>query len=312
MTILVSGSLALDHIMVFPDRFENHILPDKLDALNVSFNITDLEKHFGGVAGNIAYHLRLLGADPLILATAGADFGSYRDWLDQQRIRRDGIREFDDVQTAQGFVTTDRGGSQIWAFYEGAMARAEQARVEDVSDEIEIGIVSANGRQAMVEHARALKARGVPTYIDPSHGLPILSKDELLEMIDGATGYFVNDYEWSLTLERAGLSESEVESRCETVIITLGAEGCEIRSGGDRIRVPGVPASQVLDPTGCGDAFRAGFLYAISSGRGLEAAGRLGGILGSRQVEVAGGPQVLTDGLEAFCAYYERVFGTSF
>ena len=185
MSILVSGSVALDHIMVFPDRFANHILPDQVHALNVSFNITSLDTHFGGVAANIAYHLRMLGADPLILAAVGSDFGPYAAWLDRHGIRRDGIVVFDDVRTPQGFVTTDREDCQIWAFYEGAMARAHEARVEDVSAPLELAIVSANGKRAMLEHARALKRRGVPTYIDPSHGLPILSGAELLELIDG-------------------------------------------------------------------------------------------------------------------------------
>ena len=204
MSILVSGSVAFDHIMVFPDRFKNHILPEKLHILNVSFNITSLKTHFGGVAGNIAYHLRLLGDDPLILATVGHDFGPYAEWLDRNQIRRHAIRVFDDIRTPQGFVTTDLDDSQIWAFYEGAIARAHEARVEDVREPLALAIVSSNGRQAMVEHARALKARGVPTLIDPSHALPILSGEELFEMIRGAAGYVVNDYEWALTLERTG------------------------------------------------------------------------------------------------------------
>jgi adenosine kinase len=311
MTILVSGSVALDHIMVFPDRFANHILPDKVHALNVSFNITSLKKHFGGVAGNIAYHLRLLGGEPLILATVGADFGLYRSWLDQNGIRRDGIREFDDVQTAQGFVTTDLDDCQIWAFYEGAMAKSDQARVEDVQGDIDLGIVSSNGRQAMIDHGRALKSRGVPTYVDPSHGLPILAKEELIELIDGAAGYFVNDYEWSLTLEQTGLSEKEIEARCGAVIITRGPKGSEIRSGGETLQVPVVKPAQVVDPTGCGDAYRAGFLYGISQGHDLETAGRMGSLYGSRQVGVEG-TQVLREDLESFRDHYTSAFGKGF
>jgi adenosine kinase len=311
MTILVSGSVALDHIMVFPDRFANHILPDKVHALNVSFNITSLKKHFGGVAGNIAYHLRLLGGEPLILATVGADFGLYRSWLDQNGIRRDGIREFDDVQTAQGFVTTDLDDCQIWAFYEGAMAKSDQARVEDVQGDIDLGIVSSNGRQAMIDHGRALKSRGVPTYVDPSHGLPILAKEELIELIDGAAGYFVNDYEWSLTLEQTGLSEKEIEARCGAVIITRGPKGSEIRSGGETLQVPVVKPAQVVDPTGCGDAYRAGFLYGISQGHDLETAGRMGSLFGSRQVGVEG-TQVLREDLESFRDHYTSAFGEGF
>jgi adenosine kinase len=311
MAILVSGSVALDHIMVFPDRFSNHILADKVHALNVSFNITSLKTHFGGVAANIAYHLRWLGAEPLILATVGSDFPPYAEWLDKHGIRRDHIRVYPDVRTPQGFVTTDLADNQIWAFYEGAMARSHEARVEDVSEPLELAIVSSNGKRAMVEHARALKDRGVPTYIDPSHGLPILSRDELVELIDGAAGYFVNDYEWSLTLDQSGLSEASVERRCGSVIITRGPEGSEIRAGGERIAIPVVPAASVVDPTGCGDAYRAGFLFGIAAGRSLEVAGRMGSVYGSCQVEVEGTQSLQLD-LARFRERYAAAFGEAF
>jgi len=311
LSILVSGSIAFDHIMVFPDRFANHILPDQVHALNVSFNITSLDTHFGGVAGNIAHHLRLLGADPLILSAVGSDFGSYAERLDQLGIRRDGIVVFDDVRTTQGFVTTDREDCQIWAFYEGAMARAHEARVEDVREPIELAIVSATGKRAMLEHPRALKQRGVPTWIDPSHGLPILSGPELLEMIEGAAGYFANDYEWRLTLDKTGVSESEIEALCANVIITYGAEGSEIRTRGGSLRIPAVEPKQVIDPTGCGDAYRAGFLFAIASGKPLDVAGRIGSLLGSWQVEVEGA-QALGYDLAAVRARYAEAFGGGF
>jgi len=294
--------------MVFPDRFAKHILPDQVHALNVSFNIESLETHFGGVAGNIAYHLRQLGSDPLILAVVGSDFGTYSAWLDRHGVRRDGIVVLDDVRTAQGFVTTDREDCQIWAFYEGAMARAHEARVEDVSDEVELAIVSANGKQAMLEHARALKARGVPTYIDPSHGLPILSEPELVELIEGCAGYFANDYEWQLTLERTGLSENEIESRCDSVIVTRGAEGSEIRTDGSRLEIPPSKVARVVDPTGCGDAYRAGFLSALAEGKPLEVAGRMGSLLGGWQVEVEGA-QSLSYDRDAVRKRYAESFG---
>jgi adenosine kinase len=311
MSILVSGSVALDHIMVFPDRFAHHILPEQVHALNVSFNITSLDTHFGGVAANIAYHLRHLDADPLILAAVGSDFGPYAEWLDRHRIRRDGIVVFDDVRTPQGFVTTDREDCQIWAFYEGAMARAHEARVEDVTDPLELAIVSANGKRAMLEHARALKKRGVPTYIDPSHGLPILSDTDLLELIDGAAGYFVNDYEWALTQEQTGRTEEEIAGRCGAVIITRGGEGSEIRTGGRSVLIPPYAAKEVVDPTGCGDAYRAGFLYGVANGHPVEVSGRLGSLLGGLQVEIEGA-QALDYDLEAIRARYAEAFGSSF
>jgi adenosine kinase len=311
MTILVSGSLALDHIMVFPDRFKDHILPDKLHILNVAFNIQSLDTHFGGVAGNIAYHLRQLGEDPLILASVGNDFGAYAAWLDRNGIDRRGIRVLDDVRTAQGFVTTDLDDNQIWAFYEGAMARAHEARVDDLDETPDLAIVSSDGKQAMVDHARALKRRGVPTFVDPSHGLPILERDELRELIEGAAGYIVNDYEWSLTLEKAAWTEDEIAKACDAVVITLGEHGSKIRQGDDRIEIPPVAADKVVDPTACGDAYRAGLLYGRARGLPFEIAGRIGSLVGSYQVEVAG-PQQLTLDMAAFRARFEREFDTSF
>ena len=310
MTILVSGSVALDHIMVFPDRFKNHILPDKLHILNVSFNIESLKTHYGGVAGNIAYHLRLLGEDPLILATAGSDFGPYADWLDRNGIRRSAIRVLDDLRTAQGFATTDLDDNQIWAFYEGAMARAHETRVDSVDEPLDLAIVSSDGKQAMVEHARALKRRGVPTFIDPSHGLPMLSREELLELIDGAAAYIVNDYEWSLTLQQTGCSEAELTARCEAVVVTKGERGSTVYCADDVIEIPPVRAEKVVDPTACGDAFRAGLAAGRVRGLPFETAGRMGSLLGAYQVEVEGTQNLCLD-VEAFRARYEREFGTS-
>ena len=308
MTILVSGSLALDHIMVFPDRFKDHILPDKLHVLNVSFNIESLRTHFGGVAGNIAYHLRLLGEEPWIVATAGSDFGPYAAWLDQRGIRRDGIRVLDDLRTAQGFVTTDLDDNQIWAFYVGAMARAHEAPLPPPEQRLRLAIVSSDSKQAMLERARELKRRGVPTWVDPSHALPILEQGELAELIDGAAGYVVNDYEWALTLGKLGEGEDAVGRRCGVVVVTHGEQGSRIREGGREIAIPPVPARRVVDPTACGDAYRAGLLAGLARSRSLEVAGRMGSLLGSLQVEVAG-PQALEVDPAEFSARFEREFG---
>jgi len=310
MSILVSGSLALDHIMVFPDRFKDHILPDKLHMLNVSFNIDSLVTHFGGVAGNIAYNLRLLGEDPLILAAAGNDFGPYAEHLDRVGIRRSSIHVIEDLRTAQGFVTTDLEDNQIWAFYVGAMARAHEASLDGVTEELAAAIVSSDGKEAMINHARALKRRGVPTYVDPSHALPILEPAELFELIDGSAGYIVNDYEWSLTLEKLECSAEEVTSRCDALILTLGEKGSEIHHDGSVIEIPPVPASRVVDPTGCGDAYRAGLLAGRVRGHSYEVAGRMGSLLGSYQVEVPGTQNLALD-VDAFRARFEREFGTS-
>jgi adenosine kinase len=311
MTILVSGSVALDHIMVFPDRFKDHILPDKLHILNVSFNIESLKTHFGGVAGNIAYHLRLLGEDPLILATAGSDFGPYAEWLDRHGIRRSAIRVLDDLRTAQGFVTTDLDDNQIWAFYEGAMARAHETRVDDIGEPLDLAIVSSDGKQAMIDHARALKRRGVPTFVDPSHGLPMLNRSELLELIEGAAAYIVNDYEWSLTLQQTGCTEGELAARCEAVVITKGEHGSTVLRGDDIVEIPPVRVAHVVDPTACGDAFRAGLAAGRVRGLPFEIAARMGSLLGAYQVEVEG-TQSLSLEPDAFRARFEREFGTGF
>jgi adenosine kinase len=308
MTILVSGSLALDHIMVFPDRFKDHILPDKLHILNVSFNIDSLRTHFGGVAGNIAYHLRLLGEDPLIVATAGSDFGPYAEWLDRHGIRRDGIRVLDDLRTAQGFVTTDLDDNQIWAFYVGAMARADEAPLPPAEERVRVAIVSSDSREAMLARARELKRRGIPTYVDPSHALPILSREELVELIDGAAGYIVNDYEWSLTLDKTGLGEEEIARRCSAVVVTRGEQGSTIREGDRTLEIPPVPAQRVVDPTACGDAYRAGLLAGRAQGLPFETAGRMGSLLGSYVVEVDG-PQSLRLDRAEFEERYAREFG---
>ena len=311
MSILVSGSLALDHIMLFPDRFKDHILPDKLHILNVSFNIESLDTHFGGVAGNIAFLLRRLGADPLILATVGNDFGAYAEWLERHGIRLDAIRVLSDVRTAQAFVTTDLDDNQIWAFYEGAMARAHEATVADLERGVSLAIVSADGKQAMLDHARELKQRGVPTYVDPSHGLPMLDGPELVGMIAGCAAYVVNDYEWSLTLEKTGLTEEQLGDLCETVVITKGELGSEIREGTDSIDIPAASIAKIVDPTGCGDAYRAGLLFGRSEGYGWDVAGRMGSLFGALQVQTQGA-QNLTVDLDAFRSRYESEFGAPF
>jgi adenosine kinase len=308
MTILVSGSLALDHIMVFPDRFKDHILPEKLHILNVSFNIESLRTHFGGVAGNIAYHLRLLGEEPLIVATAGSDFAPYAEWLDRHGIRRDWIRVLDELRTAQGFVTTDLDDNQIWAFYVGAMERAHEAPLPPPETPLGLAIVSSDSRRAMLERARELKRRGVPTFIDPSHALPILDRDDLVELIEGAAAYVVNDYEWSLTLDKTGLDEDDLAGRCGGLVVTRGEHGSTIREGSRRLEIPAVPARRVVDPTACGDAYRAGLLAGRARGLPFETAGRIGSLLGSYQVETVG-PQALHLDPAEFRARFEREFG---
>jgi adenosine kinase len=308
VAILVTGSLAIDRIMVFPDRFRNHILPDKLHVLSVSFHVPTLEQFFGGCAANIAYGLKLLGADPLIVAAAGRDFGAYAEWLDRCGIRRDGIRVFEDAFTAQCFITTDLDDNQITAFHPGAMERAVELDVGAVREPIELALVGPDDRGAMRRHAAALKARGVPTVIDPGQQLPNFPGGELLELVEGARVYVVNDYEWAVTLERTGLAEQALAGRVGAVVVTRGAKGSTVLAAGGGVEIPAAPAERVVDPTGCGDAYRAGLLHGLACGLPLETAARVGSLMGCLAVEQRGTQSVRIDraGLRA---RYEQAFG---
>jgi len=309
MAVLCTGSVAVDHIMVFRGRFKDVILPDKIHVLNVAFHVPQLRKSFGGTAANIAFNLRLLGEDPVVLATVGGDFEPYARWLDEHGIRRDWIVELADEATAGAYITTDLDDNQIVGFHAGAMDRAHEAPVSLVTEPVELGVVSPNGKQAMIQHARDLKARGVPTVIDPGQGLPLFGREELVELLSGADTYVVNDYEWSLTRETTGLGEQEIARRVETVVVTLGDQGSLLRHGGEELRIPAVVAREVVDPTGCGDAWRAGYLHGRRQGWPLETCGRMGSLMGSLLVEREG-TQTLTLDADAFRARYEREFGT--
>jgi len=311
MPILVTGSLAIDRIMVFPDRFKNHILPDKLHILSVSFHVPEMRTFFGGCAGNIAYGLRLLGADPLIFATAGADFGAYAAWLDQHGIRRDGIRIHDDAHTAQCFITTDLDDNQIVAFHPGAMERAGALRVEDVADRVSLAIVGPDDNAAMRRHAAALKRIGVPTVIDPGQQLINFDPDGLLTFLEGARVFVVNDYEWAVTLDRTGIAEADLARRAGAIIVTRGANGSTILEGGRRIEIPAAAAERVVDPTGCGDAYRAGLLFGLDAGLPLETAARIGSLMGCLAVEERGTQSVRID-RAGIAIRYEKAFGEPF
>ncbi len=311
MTVLVTGSMAIDRIMVFPDRFKNHILPDKLHMLNVAFHVPELQQFYGGTAGNIAYGLRLLGDDPLILAAVGSDFDAYAGWLDENGLRRDGIRVFDDAYTAQAFITTDLDDNQIIAFHPGAMGRSAEVGLDLVADPIEWAVVSSNDKDAMQQYAAALKARGVRTLIDPSHQLPVFQGPELVEFVDGAALYVANDYEWALTLQQTGLSEAAFLDKVGAAVVTRGGEGSTICRGEERIVIPPVRAEQVVDPTGCGDAYRAGLLYGLVRELPFEVAGRIGSVMGALNIEQSG-PQTLRVGVDAVRERYEKAYGDVF
>lgn len=312
MSVLCTGSVAVDHIMVFRGRFRDVILPDNLHMLNVSFHVPELRRSFGGTAANIAFGLRRLGIDPLILATVGgSDFGAYADWLDRHQLRRDYIMPLADESTAGAYITTDLDDNQITGFHPGAMDRAHEAEVASVDAPFEIGVVSPNGKQAMIEHARALKESSAAVMIDPGQGLPLFDKDELIELLTGADTYVVNDYEWQLTLQTTGLRMDEVEARVGALVVTRGEQGSSIYRDGETIEVPVVQAEQVIDPTGCGDAYRAGFLAGCLRGLDVEGCARLGSVMGSFLVERAG-TQHADFGLDEIRARHREAFGTDF
>ncbi|MBJ21974.1 MAG: carbohydrate kinase family protein [bacterium] len=320
MSVLVTGSVAVDHIMVFDDHFKNHFVADQLEKLNVAFHVPSMVKKYGGTGANIAYNLCRLGVDPILLASVGPDLGAYADWMDQSGIRRDHLRVIDDAFTAACFITTDASNNQIISFHPGAMDRAHEARVADVNEDFSVGIVSPNGRQAMIDYARDLKERGVQTVIDPGQGLPILDKDDLLSALTGAAVYIVNEYEWELTRAKTGLDEDGIAERVGALIVTRGDAGSMLRRGGlsadlkmesDRTVVAPVKAEEVVDPTGCGDSYRAGLLFALANGLSLEVGTRLGSLMGSIKVGCSG-PQGIGLDLAAIRSRYEVEFGESF
>ncbi len=288
MSILVCGSIAYDTIMVFRDQFKNHILPEQIHILNVAFLVPDLRREFGGCAGNIAYSLKLLGEDPLIMATVGHDFDLYERRLDQLGLSRRHVKRLADQFTAQAFITTDIDDNQITAFHPGAMSNSHENRIAETSG-VRLAIVSPDGRQGMIEHARDLARAGIPYILDPGQGLPMFSGPDLLGMLEGARALTVNDYEARMVEQKTGLAVADLARRVEAVVVTRGAEGCEIHAGGERIAVPAVRPEGLVDPTGCGDAFRAGLLHGLAQGWDWLRSGRLASLMGSIKIAHRGG-----------------------
>jgi adenosine kinase len=311
MPILVSGSIAVDHIMVFRDRFQNHIQPDKIHVLNVAFHVPEMRKTWGGCGANIAFHLKRLGEEPLLVGAVGGDFEEYAAYLDANGVDRRHVAELRDTFTASCFITTDLDDNQITAFHPGAMDRAHEAPIASVRDAFEWGIVSPNGKEAMVQNARALKARGKKLVVDPGQGIPIFEPAEMEEFIEGATLFIVNDYEWGLVQAKTGLGEDALASRCGAVIVTLGEKGARLLADGGRTEIPPVAAERVVDPTGAGDAFRAGLLLGCARGLPIETSARIGSTLGAMKVAHEG-PQGLRTDLAALQRRYEQAFGTPF
>ncbi len=287
MSTLVTGSVAVDHIMVFRGRFKDIILPDKIHMLNVAFHVPALRKTYGGCAANIAFCLKRLGGDPLIAATVGSDFGAYAEWLDRHEIRRDYIRELADESTAGAYITTDLDDNQITAFHPGAM---NHAHVNEVPAQrgISLGIVAPDGRDGMILHAQQFADAGIPFVFDPGQGLPMFDGEDLRKFIEQSSWVAVNDYEGKLLMERTGWDEDRIGEEVDALIITKGAHGSLIIADGERHEIPAVTAKAVLDPTGCGDAYRAGLLHGIERGMPWPDTGRLAALLGALKVASRG------------------------
>jgi adenosine kinase len=287
MTILVTGSMAYDTIMVFPDRFRNHLLPDQLHILNVCFLTPEMRREFGGCAGNIAYNLRLLGERPLLMAAVGEDIAPYLERLASQGIDGAHLKKVAGQFTAQAFITTDLDDNQIIAFHPGAMNFAHQNRiVRDLG--AKIAIIGPDGKEGMIEHARQCAELGIPFIFDPGQGLPMFSAEELGEFLRQATYVAVNDYEGKMLEQKTGRSLEDIAARVQALVYTQGGKGSLIFAGGQRHEIPCVHAESVVDPTGCGDAYRAGLLYGLSRGWDWPTTGRLGSLLGAVKIGYRG------------------------
>ncbi len=291
MHTLICGSLAYDTIMVFADRFKHHILPEQIHILNVSFLVPDMRREYGGCAGNIAYSLKLLDGAPLVMAAVGDDAGPYLARLQQLGLPAQHVRQVPGTFTAQAFITTDLDDNQITAFHPGAMNFSHHNSVGAARDtcDIGLGIVAPDGRAGMLQHAREFRARGIPFIFDPGQGLPMFDGAELLDFVGRADYCTVNDYEAKLLTERSGKSLEQLARTLRALIVTLGGSGSRIYADGRTIDIPAVPAQQIVDPTGCGDAYRAGLLYGIARGWGWEKTGRLAALMGSIKIAHRGG-----------------------
>ena len=283
MRTLICGSFAYDHIMVFEDRFKNHILPDKVHMLNVSFLVPQMRREFGGCAGNIAYNLKLLGGSPVPMGTVGKDFGPYAQWMDECGIDRAHVSVIDDAFTGQAFVTTDLDDNQITAFHPGAMGFSHLSKVGDVAD-VGIGIVSPDGREGMIEHASQFSAAGIPFIFDPGQQLPMFDAEALRRFIGQATWLASNDYEWELIAERTGMTVAEALEQLEAVVTTRGKEGSTIYTRDGQVDVPVVAVAEAKDPTGCGDAYRAGLLYGLANKLDWQTTGRIASLVGAMKI----------------------------
>lgn len=288
MQTLICGSLAYDTIMVFQDQFKNHILPDQIHKLSVAFYVPEMRREFGGTAGNIAYNLQLLEGKPLIMATVGEDFAPYMAWLNKNKLNTRHVKEIANSFTAQAYITTDLDDNQITAFHPGAMVESHQNSVK-VTSNVSLAIIAPDGRDGMFQHAKECFDAGIPFLFDPGQGLPMFNGEELLHFIDMATYLAVNDYESQVIQDKTGSTLEQLASKVKALIVTLGGLGSHIYADGQRFEIPCVKADKIVDPTGCGDAYRAGLLYGISHGWDWPTCGRLASTMGAIKIASRGG-----------------------
>lgn len=287
--ILICGSIAYDSIMVFQDQFKNHILPDQIHNLNICFYVPEMKKNFGGTAGNIAYNLKLLQSNPLIMATHGDDFELYSNWLDSLGISKKYMKKITGMFTAQAFITTDQDDNQITAFHPGAMIQAHTNSIANVEDSIDLAIIAPDGRDAMIQHAQQCYKANIPFIFDPGQGLPMFTAEELITFIEQASYIAVNDYEAKLLQDKTGLTVEKITSKVKAFIVTKGAHGSEIYTDDEMIKIDVIKAANLVDPTGCGDAFRSGLIYGISAGWDWHKTGKLASVMGAIKIGFEGG-----------------------
>jgi len=310
MSALICGSLAYDTIMVFPERFKDHILPDKMHILNVSFLVPKMRREFGGVAGNISYNLKLLGGDPYPMATVGDDFAPYERHLESLGISRRYIRHLEGEFTPQAFITTDLDDNQITAFHPGAMAHSAMNRVAD-TEGIRIGVIAPDSKEAMLQHSKDFPAAGIPHLFDPGQAMIMFDGDQLGGFIEDARWVVTNDYECEILQKRSGWSRARIASQVEALIVTRGAEGCVVYTGDEEEAIPTARADTIKDPTGCGDAFRAGLIHALLSDSDLVTGARLGCLMGAIKI-ASQGPQNHRPSMDEIEARFFEAYGYRF
>jgi adenosine kinase len=308
---LICGSVAYDTILVFPDQFKSHILPDKIHILNVAFLVPEMRREYGGCAANIAYGLTLLGDRALPMATVGHDFGPYRERMISLGLSLEHVKVIDEAFTAQAFITTDLDDNQITAFHPGAMQYAHLNKVSDVRAKVGLGIVAPDGRQAMIDHAEQFAAAGIPFIFDPGQGLPMFTGTELEHFIERAAWMAVNDYEWGLVHQKTGLTQAQITDKVKALIVTRGAEGSVVYTKERTWTIPCVKPKAVVDPTGCGDAYRAGLIHGLLHGLDWETTGRLASLMGAIKIETRG-PQNHQFTRPELLRRYRETFGESF